>query len=361
LTENIRALVVDDSAFMRVLISDLLKSDPGIDVIATARDGKDALEKVRKLRPDVVTLDIKMPKMDGLTALCHIMDRYPTPTIMVSGMDKEDKDVVFRTLEYGAIDFVSKPSNKLHKKSVDAGAEADMTEMADMKRVLIEKVKMASKVNVKRPGSRSHEKARPTNRAVARYDRPIEIIAIGASTGGPRALTEIFKKFPKNLPAAIIVVQHMPPGFTRSFARRLHLLCQLNVKEAEDGDVIEPGNVYIAPGGFHLRVKKSISKKNVIRLSDGAPVNNVKPSIDVMMESIAKTYQGNTLGVILTGMGADGARGMVAIKENDGMTIAEDETSCVIYGMPKSTIDKGVVDDVFPISKIPGEIMDMLF
>ncbi len=358
MTKKIRVLVVDDSAFMRVLISDFLKSDPEIEVIAVARDGKDALEKVRKLRPDVITLDIQMPRMDGLSALCHIMSRHPTPTIMVSCMDKKDKDIVFKSLEHGATDFISKPRGRSHEK------------LSGMKRLLIEKVKTASRVNVKKLKSPPHKKkmysAYHPNPDTGKYytkkhDAAIKIIAIGASTGGPRALAEILKKFPQDIPAAIIVVQHMPPGFTGSFARRLNFLCKLNVKEAEDGDIIEPGNVYIAPGGLHLTVEKFNSKKNQICLNDGEPVNNVKPSIDVMMESIAKIYGRNTLGVILTGMGVDGTKGMAAIKEKNGKTIAEDESTCIVYGMPKSAIDNGVADKIFPITRIPKEIMNMLF
>ena len=332
---------------MRVLISDLLNSDPEIEVVDVARNGSDALEKVRKLKPDVITLDIEMPKMDGLAALCQIMDKYPTPTIMVSGMDKKDKEVVFKSLEYGAVDFISKPSK-----------------LDDMKRILIEKIKIASKANVERliqpPHKKGYTKTYTPDRADSKEGTKIKIIAIGASTGGPRVFREIIPKFPKDIPAAIIIVQHMPPGFTLSFAERLHVLSQLNVKEAEDGDLIEPGNIYIAPGGFHLTVEKINMEKNIICLSDGARINNVRPSIDVTMESIAKIYGRNTIGVILTGMGVDGTKGMVAIKKNKGKTIAESKASCVVFGMPKSAIDEGVVDKVIPASRIPDEIMNMI-
>jgi two-component system chemotaxis response regulator CheB len=347
---KIRVLVVDDSTFMRQVISDILESDLEIEVIGTARNGQDALKKVEELRPDVVTLDIQMPKMDGLEALSHIMDAFPTPVVMLSAMDKKEADVVIRALELGAVDFVSKPKGKTTTLLDDkTGAE------------LIEKVKIAAGVDVRQleplPLKKSYT-VEPPKFAMPQFT----VITIGASTGGPKALIEVLSNLPKNIPAAFLIVQHMPLGFTKSFAERLNEVCELDVDEAKNGDEIKPGRVFIAPGGYHMTVEKeaTLFSDGVIRLVRSPKVNKVRPSVDVTMTSVAEVYGPNSLGILLTGMGVDGARGMRAIKEKNGRTIAEDESSCVIFGMPRAAIEMDCVDKIAPLSRIPTIIIKML-
>jgi|Deesub1362A_J573_1020465.scaffolds.fasta_scaffold01796_4 two-component system chemotaxis response regulator CheB len=326
---RIKVLVVDDSALMRRVLTDILSEAEDILVVGTAESGEVAVEKVLELSPDVVILDILMPGMGGLAALNEIMRRKPTPVIVFSSYDKPD--VTLESLEMGAVDFVFK-------------------QMGDLERVaseLIEKVRVAASVDVRR----LIEKKAP--------DKKFKIVVIGASTGGPRALNELLSRLPNDLPAAILVVQHMPANFTTSLAKRLNRACALEVKEAEDGEVIIPGRVYIAPGGYHLLIEKgSINGSEVfsIKLAKGPKRNNVIPSIDVTMESVAKTAGSRAIGVILTGMGCDGAAGLKAIREAGGFTIAEDPSTCIVYGMPKAAADMGAVNKIMPLHNISREL-----
>ncbi len=326
---RIKVLLVDDSALMRRMLTDILSEADDIKVVGTAESGEEAVEKVLELSPDVVILDILMPGMGGLAALNEIMKRKPTPVIVFSSYDKPE--ITLESLEKGAVDFVFK-------------------HMGDMERVareLIEKVRVAASVDVRRLREKKvHEKE-------------FKIVVIGASTGGPRALNELLPELPRDLPAAILVVQHMPANFTASLARRLNRVCALEVKEAEDGEVIAPGTVYIAPGGYHLLIEKSqINGSEVfsIKLVKGARRNNVIPSIDVTMESVAKAARSRAIGVLLTGMGSDGAAGLKAIKEAGGVTIAEDPSTCIVYGMPKAARDMGAVSKMLPLYNIPEEL-----
>lgn len=370
---KIRVLVVDDSAFMRKVITDMIQQQPNIEVLDTAKNGADAVEKIKLLKPDVVTMDIEMPIMDGLTALQKIMDSEPIPVIMLSSLTKEGADATIRSLELGAVDFITKPSS-VFKINTE-----------DVKNELISKIVMASKISMKSKNLRKSfenkkEKEETTSKPIStvqpRPQKAIEtpisesqfkravggnridkIVAIGTSTGGPRALQSVIPRIPGNINASFIVVQHMPPGFTKSLAERMNTLSELNVKEAENGDVLKQGWVYIAPGDQHLKLRKSGSDW-VIQLTLDDLVSGHRPSVDAMMYSIADQKVPNVVGVIMTGMGADGAKGLVRVKnENKGYVIAQDEESCVVFGMPKSTIQLGCVDKVVTLNDIANEIV----
>jgi two-component system chemotaxis response regulator CheB len=335
--QPIKVLVVDDSAVMRKLISDILERSPDIEIVGTARDGTDALTKARSLRPNVITMDIEMPKMDGLTALQHIMVENPIPVIMVSAMDKRQADITIKALDLGAVDFIPKTSGTL---------SLDMDKMGD---TLISKVKIAARI---KPRKKKEIKVAPVSFPKFRIKKYGRVVAIGASTGGPKAIPEVLCRLPSNLPAGILIVQHMPEGFTRSFAERLNWYTSLEVREAEEGDEIEPGTVLIAPGNLHMEVKK-----NRVHLTDGPHVNNVRPSVDVLMKSTARIYGPGCIGVLLTGMGADGAQGMKEIKNCGGRTIAQNEKTSIVYGMPKAAVELRVVDRVVPLQNIARDII----
>lgn len=370
---KIRVLVVDDSAFMRKVVTDMVNSSGKIEVIDTAKNGKEAVEKARLLKPDVITLDVEMPIMDGLTALEHIMKENPIPVLMLSSLTHEGAEATIRSLELGAIDFIAKPSSIL-KVNTD-----------DMKIEIVEKIIMASRARIKfikpivraeRPKIPTTEPIKPSipptsypssaavSQRVARPQQPYmgsgrldKIVAIGTSTGGPRALQSVIPNLPKNLNAGVLIVQHMPAGFTKSLAERMDSMSEVTVKEAEDGDLVKAGHVYIAPGNFHMRLEKAGGEFR-IRLSQDGQVSGHRPSVDAMMYSIANLNTTNIIGVIMTGMGADGAKGLVEVKKkNKGYIIAQDEDSCVVWGMPKSTIDLGVVDRVVPLNDIVSEIL----
>jgi two-component system chemotaxis response regulator CheB len=338
----INVLVVDDSALMRSMIADMLRSDKEISVVGTAKNGKEVIEKVKKCTPNVVTLDIQMPKMDGLTALEHIMNECPTPTVMLSALTTEGMDATIDALRHGAVDFVPKPSGPL---SLNIG---------EVKSTLISKVKVASSVNLNKISrisrvkpSRVHPSAKKESKA----------IVIGASTGGSKALEQILPYLPGDIPAKIMVVQHMPPGFTHSFARRLDKISEITIKEGEKGDIIEDGHAFIAPGDHNMKITKN-GRRYIIDLSQGW--HGIRPSVDVTMQDVAASFKSQSVGVILTGMGNDGAIGMRAIHENGGKTIASDEDTSLIFGMPKAAIDGGCVDEVLPLDQIAKSIMEML-
>lgn len=341
MTKMIRVLVADDSAVMRKLLKDILETDTGVKVVATARNGAEAVRIATEQKIDVITMDIEMPKMDGLTALQHIMSKKPTPTIMLSAMDKSHADIVMKSLDHGAVDFISKTSGTL-SLDIDKIGEG-----------IIEKVKMAAGINVKRITCAITGKPLIyTRRRIYKKDR---IIAIGASTGGPKALLEILSLLPRDIPAGIVITQHMPKGFTESFSERLNWQSSVETKEAEDGDKVAPGMALVAPGDFHMEI---INGR--VALNKKPKVNSVRPSVDVMMRSVADTYGKNALGVLLTGMGADGAKGMKEIKDRGGRTIAQDENTCIVFGMPNEAISLGAVDKVVPLERIASEILHCL-
>lgn len=349
---KVQVLVVDDSALMRKLISDLLESDPRIEVMDTARDGHEAVEKVANLHPDVVTMDIEMPRMSGLEALGHIMSQNPTPVVMLTGLT--DPRMTIEALEKGAVDFVVKPSGTI---SVD---------IYKIRQELIEKVKLATLMNLRKIAPRIEPVPRPPapqfwgERGKA-PSRPSggRAVVVGASAGGPRALGYLLGRLPARLPAPVLVVQHMPSGFTHSFAERLNQRSPLVVKEAKEGDVVLPGQAYVAPGGHHMLVEKRSGRK-IIRLDQSPRVKGLRPSADVTMRSVAEGYGTGSIGVILTGMGSDGTEGLKAIKERGGIAIAQDKATSVIYGMPRAAVKSGCVDKVLPLDEIPEEIVRIL-
>lgn len=344
----IKVLIVDDSALIRTVIRDILESDSQIKVVGIARNGKEALEKIPILKPDVITLDVEMPIMNGITALEEIINKYDIPVIMLSSLTTEGAELTLKALEIGAVDFIAKPKNVFN-----VGSDY-------VKKDLIEKVKVVSKSkNIKSYLSYSDNKKVPKKPFTASKfsDNDYKnIVAIGTSTGGPRALQQIIPKMPSNINATLVVVQHMPKGFTKSLANRLNTLSEIEVKEGEDGEILKRGFCYIAPGDFHMSIvqENSIYK---IKLDKNPPVSGLRPTVDVLMKSVSIINNLNKIGVILTGMGSDGAKGIKEIKRHDGYTIAEDKSTCVVFGMPKSAINSGSIDKVLPINKIADEII----
>jgi two-component system, chemotaxis family, protein-glutamate methylesterase/glutaminase len=321
----VRVLVVDDSALMRKLIPQMLAADTSIDVVGTAMDGAFCLKKIEELKPNVVTLDLEMPGMNGIDTLKEIMRRQPVPVIVFSSHSTEGASVTMKALGLGAFDFVTKPK--------DASAH-----MAETARELIAKVKAAAECKLK-PRMRAGSPAKPEKAATA-AGSPSKVVAIGVSTGGPQAMEYLLSQLPGDFPGAIVVVQHMPEGFTDMFARRLDEICPLHVKEAQSGDVLQPGRVLISPGSRHLKVKR-LPMGDIGVLSDEPRVNGHRPSADVLLRSVAEEFKAQAVGLLMTGMGDDGAEGLGAIKREGGMTIAQNEESCVVFGMPKAAIERG--------------------
>jgi two-component system chemotaxis response regulator CheB len=341
----INVVVIDDSAFMRKSISLMLESDPGIKVVATARDGQDGINKIREFRPDIVTLDIEMPVMDGLSALRIIMKEIPLPVIMISSLTSEGTQATLDALNLGAVDFIPK---ELSYVSVD---------IKKIREELISKVKAI--VRSRPPRLRLvGAPLRPLDPGQSRWGIPVgagnelKAVVLAVSTGGPYALLQTIPKLPVDFPLGIAVVQHMPPRFTKSLAERLDSLSSLNVKEAEDGDILKPGVVLLAPGGRHLTFRR---KGGCVAATIGSePANSVyKPCADVMMTSAVEAFNGPLLGIIMTGMGKDGLEGLRRIKQKGGFVIAQDEDSCVVYGMPRAAVEAGVADAVLPLAEIP--------
>jgi len=341
----IKILIVDDSAFMRKLLSDLFSSAPDFTVLDTARNGVDAVEKVKQLKPDLITMDIEMPLMDGISALEIIMKNTPTPVLMISSLTRDGAEATIRALELGAVDFVAKSAGILSTiKNISeeilaksrAAVHVKVSQFIEnqIKPPLVTKSLFQPMINVN--GER--------------------ILAIGTSTGGPRALQEVITKLPGDLPCGVVIVQHMPPGFTKSLAERLNSLSALTVKEAEHNDVVSPGVVLIAPGNYHMTIEREGNKK-LVKLDQNPQIGGHRPAVDPMLESVARVYGQGTIGVILTGMGHDGAKGIKAIKQQQGYTIAEDESTAVVFGMPKAAIELGVVDKIAPITGIATEII----
>lgn len=342
---TIDVLVVDDSPLMQRIITSLLESDPRIRVVATAADGLEAIELVRAVRPDVLTMDIEMPRMDGLTALRQIMIEMPTPTVVLSGV--QEAAAAVQALEVGAVEFVAKPSGTV---------SVDLYKVRDE---LIAKVKLATLVNLERAALQMRTAITPISDLPAKLPpRPI-LVAVAASTGGPQALAKVCRQLPADLPASLLVVQHMPASFTASFAQRLDQHSPLHVQEAREGQAVRPRAAYLAPGGQHMVVRAE-RERTIVHLLDSAPVNSVRPSADVLMEAVAQVAGAFSVGVVLTGMGRDGARGLAHIKEAGGATLAQDRDSCVVFGMPKAAIDSGAVDQVLPLSEIPSALVEVL-
>jgi two-component system chemotaxis response regulator CheB len=332
---------------MRTALTRLINSDPGLWVIGTATNGREALDKVAALDPDVVTLDVDMPGLDGLQALRGIMAQHPRPVIMVSSLTSKGAEITVNALCAGAFDFLPK---QLSSTSLD---------IVHLRDALVTKIKAAAAAT--RPPSSFVPGERKPPQAVRAsehsFGRTPEIVAVGTSTGGPKALEEILFTLPADLAVAILILQHMPSGFTAPFAERLDRLCAISVREASHGDTVQPGAVYIAPSGLHLTVQRPSHKRTVIQLSH-EPAHQVHtPSIDVMMESVASAFGSQAMGIIMTGMGTDGAQGMKAIHRQGGLTLRQDEASCVVYGMPRACAELGILRAVVPLSQIPQHIL----
>jgi two-component system chemotaxis response regulator CheB len=340
----IRVLVVDDSAFVRQAMVRMLSSAPDIEVVGTAVDGKDGLEKALALRPDVVTLDIKMPRMGGLEALRRIMTECPVPVLLLSSLTSEGGEITLRGLELGALDFVDKSSVRGHMNLLELAEE------------LKEKVRALARVPRERVHAQDGALAEARSAAPAAHLQGAEVVVIGTSTGGPPALQAIIPKLPTGIASSILVVQHMPVGFTRSLADRLASRSAIPVREAQDGESVSPGVVLIAPAGRHMKVQRRGSVARVW-LDDEPRAALHRPSVDVLMASVAKAYGPRSLGVVLTGMGSDGVEGLRAIRQTGGRTFAESEESCVIYGMPKAAVEAGVVDRSVPLARMADEIL----
>lgn len=352
--KKIKVLCVDDSALIRSLMTEIINSQPDMEVCATAPDPLVARELIKQHNPDVLTLDVEMPRMDGLDFLEKLMRLRPMPVVMVSSLTERGSEITLRALELGAVDFVTKP-----RVGIRDG-------MLDYSEKLADKVRAASRARV-RQNPQPHAAAAAAAHGHAGAAAPLinnplvsteKLIIVGASTGGTEAIREVLTPLPPDAPA-VLIAQHMPPGFTRSFAQRLNGLCRISVKEAEHGERVLPGHAYIAPGHAHLLLARS-GANYIAHLSDEPPVNRHRPSVDVLFRSAAQHAGKNALGVILTGMGRDGAAGLLEMEKAGAYTFAQDEASCVVFGMPREAIAMGGVDDVAPLSDMSRRIMARL-
>ncbi|WP_077211540.1 protein-glutamate methylesterase/protein-glutamine glutaminase [Bacillus dakarensis] len=356
--ERIKVLIVDDSAFMRKLLHDFLSENQSIEVIGTARNGEDAIKKIQELKPDVVTMDIEMPILNGLEALRYIMRTTPLPIVMLSSTTQNGAENTILACSYGAVDFVAKPSGAI---SLD---------LHKIKEELIQKVISASKVKMHQLMINNYAKS--TTNVTANYskierERPIDvtgnssakkIVCIGTSTGGPRALQQVIGKLPKDFNAPVLVVQHMPAGFTKSLANRLNSISDVNVKEAVDGETVNKGTVYIAPGGMHLKIKELGTNLTIQLDATTPPRNGHRPSVDVMFESISRLRDYQKIAVIMTGMGMDGTKGLQELKKCGPVTaIAESQETSIVYGMPKAAVATKLVDEVQNVENIAETIL----
>jgi two-component system chemotaxis response regulator CheB len=345
-TRQVRVLVVDDSSFMRLALTRIIQSDPGLQVVGCAQDGQQALDMTAQLDPDVITMDVAMPRMNGLEALRILMANAPRPVIMVSSLTQEGAQMTLDALDCGAFDYIPK----------NLGARA--LDVSHIRRDLVGKVKAAVT-------SRGRTRcARPSVKAGLRQETVIRdafvtpsVICIGSSTGGPRALQHILPALPADLPVGIVIVQHMPQGFTRPFAERLNALCRIHVKEADDDDSVDPGTVLIAPAGWHLTLYRRTQLRYAVRLTKTPGDLLHIPSVDVLMRSAAEVVRDRAMGVILTGMGNDGSAGMKAIRAAGGYTIAQDEETSAVYGMPRACAEAGSVQKLLPLPEIPDEMV----
>ncbi len=366
-SQTVRVLVVDDSAFMRKAISMMLESDPSIKVIGTARNGEEGVEKTRLLKPDLVTMDIEMPRMDGLTALREIMAKNPVPVMMISSITTEGAQATLDALEMGAVDFIPKQMSYVSLDIVKIRDEL----IAKIKDITRRKHLLMSRFRTRRI-SRQHAESRQirpsgvtvlrqpglvSGPVVKKYDHMINIIAVGASTGGPLALQAVIPRLPRNLPVGAVIAQHMPPAFTKSLAERLNSTSQVMVREAVNGEPLEPGSVLLCPGGQHLTVRKQGVRTHVY-VSDQPTETLYHPCVDILMRSVAEAFGRFSMGVILTGMGNNGAAGLAEIKRQGGIIIAQDENSSVVYGMPRAAIEAGLADHISPIDDVAQHILN---
>lgn len=352
--QKIKVLIIDDSALIRVLLKEIINQQHDMEVVGTANDPIIAREKIRALKPDVLTLDIEMPHMDGLEFLEKLMRLHPLPVIMISTHTSQGSVATLRALELGAVDFIAKPKVDIQKK-LDAYAE-----------LISEKIRTAAQANIKPLASSCPKKpATPVKKVKAFSEKNTQkvtknkiLIVIGASTGGTEAIKEILMRMPIDCPP-ILVVQHMPEGFTKSYAARLDSLCEIGVYEAVHGQQVIAGHAYLAPGGSHFSIIRT-GQHYVCQISDDAPVNYHRPSVDVLFNSVAKVVKNNAIGIILTGMGKDGAAGLKLLHDQGCKTFAQDKASCVVFGMPKEAIACGAADEVLPLDAIAARILEYL-
>lgn len=339
--KKIRVLCVDDSALVRGLMLEIINSQPDMEVVAVAPDPIVARDLIKQHNPDVLTLDVEMPRMDGLDFLERLMRLRPMPVVMVSSLTERNSEVTIRALELGAVDFVTKPK---------LGLRDGLLEYTDL---IADKIRAAASSRPKQAPAGGHQ---PRKRLTQLFSTTEKLIMIGASTGGTEAIRQVLEPLPSNSPA-IMITQHMPAGFTRSFVQRLDSLCAVNVHEAEDGQRVLPGNVYLAPGGVaHMKLAKS-GANYVVKLDYSEPVNRHRPSVDVLFNSAAQVAGKNAIGVILTGMGKDGALGLLAMKEAGAITMAQDEATCVVFGMPREALHIGAADSAVPLGQISERIL----
>lgn len=347
-----KVVVVDDSALVRSILTEIINRQTDMECIGAASDPLVAREMIRNLNPDVITLDVEMPRMDGLDFLSRLMRLRPMPVVMVSTLTERGAEVTLKALELGAIDFVAKP-----KIGVADGIRQLAQDITD-------KIRIAAKAHVRRapaappPGAPPAAPVKAVTMASLGRASTEKIIFIGASTGGTEATKDVLVNLPADSPA-VVITQHMPPGFTRSYAARLDGLCKIRVKEAQDGERILPGHGYIAPGGLHLTVERS-GANYIARVQDGEPINRHKPSVEALFLSAAKVVGPNAIGIMLTGMGADGARAMKVMKDAGAYNYCQDEASCVVFGMPREAIAAGAADEVLPLSQIAGKVLERL-
>ncbi len=341
----IRVLVVDDSAVVRKVLSEELSRFKDIAVVGTAIDPYVARERIVQLHPDVLTLDIEMPRMDGLSFLAKLMKHHPLPVVIVSSLAPEKSENAMRALRLGAIEIVPKPSSRFS--------------VPDVARHLVHAVRAAAKARIPRRSVECDEADAPAPAEMPRHlDTTHQVVAIGASTGGTQAIERTLRGLPPEVPG-LVIVQHMPPGFTTSFANRLDGECALHVREAKDRDIVVPGLALLAPGGRHMLLHRS-GARYMIQIKDGPPVNRHKPSVDALFQSVARSAGHNAVGVLLTGMGADGAKGLLELSRAGGRTLAQDEASSVVFGMPKAAIELDAVDEVVSIDAMPEAIISAL-
>ncbi len=353
MANKIKVLIIDDSALVRQVLTSILSTSNAIDVVGAARDPIDARDKIKKLNPDVLTLDIEMPKMDGVTFLKNLMRLRPMPVVMISTLTENGADITLEALEVGAVDFVSKPKIDVQDKLQEYTEE------------IIEKVTIASKAKVReyKGSTQANTISKKLDAGAVlkkkegklRFKTTDKIVALGASTGGTEAIKEVLEALPANSPG-IVISQHIPIAFSRAFTERVNKTCQIEVCEPKDGQKIVNGHAYIAPGDKHLMVVRS-GADYIIKLNDGPPVSRHKPSVDVMFRSVAQNVGPNAMGVMLTGMGADGAEGMLEMKEQGSYNIVQDEQTCVVWGMPGAAVKIGAVDKELGLSHVANEIM----
>jgi two-component system chemotaxis response regulator CheB len=343
MSEPVRVLVIDDSALMRKLIPQIIERDSSINVVGTAMDGEFGLKKIGELKPHVITLDLEMPRMDGMETLKQIMKRHKLPVIMVSSQTTGGATSTFKALALGAIDFVAKPRDAASAKMDEIAAE------------LITKIKAAAKTTIDPSATITLEPKKVNKPLVKPKVAPTKIVCIGISTGGPNALQYMLSQLPGDFPGAIVVVQHMPEGFTDMFARRLNECCAIDVKEAQSGDMLVAGRALICPGNRHIRIRR-MSLGNMVVLSDEERVSGHRPSADILFQSAASEFCTQSIGLIMTGMGEDGAEGLGAMKRAGAITIAQSEESCVVFGMPKAAIERGYAQRVVSLDLLANTL-----